>query len=104
MGDKLSSLQALPQGHHQLSSKQKQSPILHFTVGLACAARAAWGCSSRQAPVPRARAGNQGNAGGGAAKGDLEVHGSNRCWGVAPDLFKFGPIRMQTIQLDHGKM
>ena len=41
MGDKLSSLQAPPQGHHQRSAKKKQSPIFHFAVGLACAAWAA---------------------------------------------------------------
>lgn len=44
MGDKLSSLQAPPQGHHQRSAKKKQSPIFHFAVGLACAAWAVWGC------------------------------------------------------------
>ena len=37
MGD-ISSLQALPQGHHQRSAKKKQSPTFHFAVGLACAA------------------------------------------------------------------
>ena len=42
--------------------------------------------------------------GSGAAQGDLEVHGSHRCWGVAPDLFKFGPIRMQASKLDHGRV
>ena len=44
-----------------------------------------------------------GNAGGGAAQGDLEVHGSNRCWGVPPDRFKIGPIGMRSGDLDHGK-
>ena len=68
------------------------------------AAWAAWGCSSRLAPLPWARGGHQGNAGSGAAQGDLEVYGSHRCWGMAPDLFKFGPIRMQASQLDHGRV
>lgn len=72
--------------------------------GLSGAAWAAWGCSSRLAPLPWARGGHQGNAGSGAAQGDLEVHGSHRCWGMAPDLFKFGPIRMQASQLDHGRV
>ena len=78
--------------------------IFRFAMGLACAAWAALGCSSRLAPTVQGESGHQGNAGSGAAQGDLEVHGSHRCWNVAPDLFKFGPIRMQTIQLDHGRM
>lgn len=110
MGDKLSSLQAPHQGHHQRSAKKKQSPIFHFAVGLACAAWAVWGClgclglQQQAGTTALGEGGHQGNAGSGAAQGDLEVHGSHRCWGMAPDLFKFGPIRMQASQLDHGRV
>jgi hypothetical protein len=48
--------------------------------------------------------GNEGQAGGGAAESDLEIHGSNWWRDLAPDLFKIGPIGMRSGELDHGRL
>jgi hypothetical protein len=48
--------------------------------------------------------GNEGQAGGGAAESDLEIHGSNWWRDMAPDLFKIGPIGMRSGELDLGRL
>lgn len=56
MGDKLSSLQALPQGHHQRSAKKKQSPFSASLWDWPAPPGLPWAAAAGWHPLSRARA------------------------------------------------